>query len=1108
MISIYKASAGSGKTYTLAYRYIKMLLGRQLQVSGDYRLNPHKANRHRSLLAITFTNKATEEMKHRIIHELAVLAGAEPGWTAPSPYIDDLCAELHATPSQVADEARRALSEILFDYGRFQVSTIDSFFQQVLRTFAREADQTGNYEVDLDDDALIALALARLFRSISYPSPEERESARRTKAWLLRYFREQMRQGKSIDILNRGSKAFDTLRGFIRKSLDEKFASHEAEMTAYLSNPDNISIFATRVEESLAAATERMTSLCAKAYTLIADIPFAKSRVVDAFKKYSVVQADFGKISTYIPKVAEDPAEAFNSTKKKADIAAKEAFLADSTLTSALCEAARAVVDYFSILPTAKAIQDNIYFLGLLSDVVSHMGEVRRENNTILLSDTNMLLRKVIGTDETPFLYERMGVRLEHFLIDEFQDTSRMQWENLKPLLAEGLATDRDSLIIGDEKQCIYRFRSSDPTLLQSGIARDFPGRAAIDGKGKNTNWRSSATVVDFNNRFFQAAACSYDTSLDGLSCGFGEIYHNVVQEISPAHKSHTGYIDIARVATNEAGYERSADAIARQITEGGYMPIDIAVLFRRKKEAQEFIQYLLIRQVTDPAFPRFRIISDDSITVGSSNSVKLVISNLRSLLLLRPGEEEAVEIEEKRAHSHTLGEDVLARLVNDFEFFSRDMDRSEALGKAVALACSAEADDPAHAPLVDTAMVCPSLPSLVDRIIAGIVKADVMEADHAFIAALQDVVSEYSARHGSDLRGFLDWWDRKGAYTPVSSRQDDNSLRVMTIHKSKGLEFKCIHIPAANWELHKFIDPEWFDVPPEGVMPGVERGITPPILPLVPSSTLTPSAFGPQYERRVAESDLDELNTLYVAFTRAIDELIVSYVEGTAKYLGKKIGTVLTSMGATSEGCYIEGEPTKARQTKGGPRTALEPSGEPVAIPPLIPSDTPSIWSRTRLDTLRVDPLTAPGRGIMLHDVMSRIRHRSDMPRALRTMAARGVVPHAEVPALEEMLASLLDTPGVEPWFEGYKRLMVERAIAIGERGEEHRRPDRVVWTADGHIDVIDYKTGKSDFPRHARQVKGYMRQLASLGYDPAALRGFIWYLDTAEIMEVCANV
>ena len=152
MLSIYKASAGSGKTFTLAYEYIKMLLGRKNLGDDRYRLDTRSGRRHRSILAITFTNKATEEMKRRIVHELAVIAGAEPGWNAPSPYIDKLCRDLGASPEQVAAEARRALAELLFDYGFFAVSTIDSFFQQVLRTFAREADLTGNYEVDLDND--------------------------------------------------------------------------------------------------------------------------------------------------------------------------------------------------------------------------------------------------------------------------------------------------------------------------------------------------------------------------------------------------------------------------------------------------------------------------------------------------------------------------------------------------------------------------------------------------------------------------------------------------------------------------------------------------------------------------------------------------------------------------------------------------------------------------------------------------------------------------------------------------------------------------------------------------------------------------------------------
>lgn len=1103
MINIYRASAGSGKTYTLAYQYIKMLLGRQQENAGDYRLARNRRLRHRAILAITFTNKATEEMKHRIVHELAVLAGTEPGWADPSPYLNDLCRDLHASPDQIRDEARRALTEILFDYGLFAVSTIDSFFQQVLRTFAREADLTGNYEVEIENDTLIYMAIANLFRSLEHN--DDPKAARQTMAWLTSFLSAQLLSGEDIEIFNRRSQLFTNLHAFVKKAMDEDFVRHAEEITDYLADHTKISRFAAAIGSQLAEAERRMQAAAARfleQYGSLAD--FLGSYV---YKKIVEIAARKVKdLGTSLPAVVDDSDKLFNKTnaKKRPDI------WNDADLRAAGVEVAAVAVDFFKLKGTLAPIRQNIHFLGLLGDILRAMEALRRENNTLLLSDTNNILAKIIGDDDTPFLYERMGVWLEHFLIDEFQDTSRLQWDCLKPLLHEGLATDRDSLIIGDEKQCIYRFRSSDPTLLGHGVRDDFPDPRDGNGTGANTNWRSSRTVVEFNNEFFTRVAAN---------CKFDDIYSNVVQEISPAHDSHLGYVDIHRTESSkkddcrQEGYARMAEHIARQINEGGYDPSDIAILCRKTATAVGAISYLLSLQATDPEFPRFRIISDESICIGSAATVKLIISVLRAILLSRPADDTLMSSTEKRDKSYTLGKDILARFINDFEFFSRTMTADEALDRAVKASWdgrSASVDltdlDPLHSPTVDTSMPCPNLQTLVDRIITAIISPEELSRDHIYISALQDLVAEYTEKNGSDLRGFIEWWDASGKNKSVSAPQAKDTLRVMTIHKSKGLEFKCVHIPDANWEVVKFRNSEWFDAPAS--IPGVDPEVIPPLLPMKPSSTMLGTVFEDQYNRRVRELVLDEMNVMYVAFTRAVDELIVTY---SAKESDKKkeekmstnagnlfIAPALALLGST-DGNYISGEPTTRRQTKAGKRTALEPE-EVEEIPLVISEDKAESWAQTRID-LDIDPLTPRGRGIMLHDVLSQVATSADLPRAVRRMMSRGIVPRAMARDVEAFLADELRREDVKGWFEGYHRVMTERPIAVGD-GDEHRRPDRVVWTADGTVDVIDYKSGEERPAAHRRQVSFYMNQLRKLGYE--RVRGFLWYLDSGEIIQV----
>lgn len=1114
MLKIYRASAGAGKTYTLAYQYIKMLLGSQIaDGSGDYRLNTRRRNRHRSILAITFTNKATEEMKQRIIHELAVLAGNEPGWDRPSPYLGRLAEELHAPPETIREEAGRALEEILFDYGSFAVSTIDSFFQQVLRTFAREADLTGNYELDLDSNSMLRMAIARMFRSVDYP--DDREAARRTEAWLGRFLSRLLADGKSVELFNRDSYLFGSLLNFASKALNETFARHEAEMTAFLERPDALPALATALEAALDAASSPLAPACAAAFRALEAAGQGSDNALKILRWFADPEQEW-KDNNTIAKMADEPESALRKGSRKAERENYALLTADTALMDALSAAGRAYAECRAVRGAVRPLLDNIYFLGLLSDILRQLELIRRENNTLLLSDTNGLLNRIIGDADTPFIYERMGVWLEHFLIDEFQDTSRMQWDNMRPLIREELSQGLDSLIIGDEKQSIYRFRAADPTLLQTRVADDLHGLTDDRSAALNTNWRSSATVVEFNNEFFASAA-----SNPGAGALAAAVYGNVLQNVSPAHNRRAGYVAInrseaPRAAEAEAeGFRLMAEAIGRQLGEGGYRPADIAILARGRRQAVAAIDYLLNCQDHKegfPPLPRFDIISDDSIAVGSSRAVKLVMSALKAIILQRPSEEAAEAAGERRAHSRNLGNDILARLVNDFEFHRHSgAEPSQALALAVEAATGSDERAAAlHAPGIDTEMTCPNLPSLVDRFIAALVDPASLEREHLFIAALQDLVADYTARNGSDIAGFVAWWDSKGSSSSVAVPETASSMRVMTIHKAKGLEFRCVHIPVGSWKLADFKSPEWFDIPAEGI-PGLppEAGM-PPLFPMVPSPSLADTVFGPQYEQRVNESKLDELNSLYVAFTRPVDELVVTYhlppgkespgKSGVAS-TGELIYAALASMGSES-GSYTAGSPTQAGERTAGRRTALAPQGE-IAVAPVAPADSPEVWERTRLDSRRADPLSDIGRGVMLHDVLSEVSTRADLPRAVRRMTARGVVPAAMAAEVEALLEQALSHPEVTPWFEGFRRVITERTIAAGCGSDaDNRRPDRVVWTADGHIDVIDYKTGEENHRAHTRQVQGYMARLRSLGHT--RVRGYVWYIDPFKIVTV----
>lgn len=936
MLQIYKASAGSGKTFTLAYEYIKLLLG-QKDEEGRYRLNKNPRETHRAILGITFTNKATEEMKRRIVHELAVLAEAEPGWTGASPYAPKLIKLFGCSADELKRSARLALQRLLFDFNFFHISTIDSFFQTILRTFAREAELTGNYELELAGESMVNEGVQRMLTSLSTSpdDPETKKIVNLLTAWML----ERLNNSKSANILNKDSKIYTDVISLIGMLNDENVAM-DPRMTAFLTDDSRLEQFADGMRKHMAilaaearrAATECRDIIAARG---LIDSKAVQRHLISAIEKEAEGIATDG---TTVPAVDADIDKAYSAAYNKRRAAAP-----DPETDNAIARFAGAVVARNRAATTFAPILDNLVPLSLMGKVMRHIEEYRTENNALLLSDTGSLLRSIIGDDDAPFVYERMGIWLNHFLIDEFQDTSRMQWEILRPLVGEGLSHGHDNLIIGDEKQCIYRFRNSDPTLLAETVGSDFDGlTVALGGSDEsNTNWRSSADVVRFNNDLFAQMAADVE---------MGEIYSNVRQRVSPTHEDHRGYIRVRRLAATKKDEARAeslqnlAADIARQL-RAGYRPADIAVLTRTGTEARQVISYLLELQMADADYPRFGIISDDAMSLIVSPAVKIIINELR-LYSERAGG--------KKQSGQTARTE---RLIHEFERgVANGLSPEDSLHHAVAEART----DSEATPREIGQQTAWSLPSLVESIAAMTLPEEMLATQHAFISAFLDVVQEFCSRFTADLNDFLRWWDDNGWKRTVSAPADTSAIRVMTIHKSKGLEFPCVHLPHLDWDVVKFLSPEW--VPTDGLtIPGLDDSCIPPLVIMRPTRSTATTAFADHYNRRVAEQRLDELNTLYVAFTRAVDELCVSYMIGkTSKGNDSSSETAGRMVGRAIEGAFgirlepgnewTVGEPTQPRARKEEKLTAVDPRTTS-AMPPFRTLSRPELWEGILLD-------------------------------------------------------------------------------------------------------------------------------------------------------------
>lgn len=1064
MLTIYQASAGSGKTFNLAYEYIKLLLGYKTD-DGRYRLRVAGRFHHRAILAITFTNKATDEMKRRIVRELAILSGSAATEGETSPYAAMLVGEFGCTPEALATAARKALVELLNDFTFFNVSTIDAFFQTVLRTFAREAELSGNFEVELSDAYAITTAVDSLLSGLAADTAAASSSAseppRALNDWIVRFMLSEMRDGRAFNLFNRSSRIHEAIIGFVTRLSNETLKRRYDEMALYLSDPSRVG----RLDDMLASRLNELATHRRDACRRLVDAltsrglleKHIKANVLNPLRKYAA---------------GDRPASISATLRRAIDNPDGDSYLKnvvpDPDVHRLLVDALSAVGDAAAVEPTLRSTRANLFALGILADIFAVMTRFRADNNLILLSDTNGLLADIISTDETPFIYERLGMQLRHFLIDEFQDTSRLQWDNLAPLLAESLSHDHDNLIIGDPKQSIYRFRNASPELLRDEVAARFP-RSSVT-RSSDTNWRSARRVVEFNNLLFAAMA-------DNL--GVNDIYSTVAQRVSPPHADRPGDVRLMALETATATEfnDLALDAAIAEIDcriGGGAAPGEIVILTRTNPEARAVIDRL---RHDRPSLP---VLSDEALLVSAAPSVRLLLSILRS----GPQERGEAAAADSRPRPVSSGDDI-NRFVNAYHYhIFHGADPAEAIRLAL---------DTTALPAAATTLTDPV--SVVESIIINHLPIADRRRDAPFIAAFLDLVVDYSARFGASVDGFLRWWDTSGHSAAIPAPESVDAIRVMTIHKSKGLEFPHVIIPFASWTLVRDGELRWYDSHP---IPGIPDELLPPIVPLKSSSALVDTPYADEYMACRLDEITDQLNATYVAFTRAGTTLTVIYRPNAPATIGAAIAESLPALPADS---YTVITPaTVGEMAASLPTGCQAPSDKSVSSDNSAASglSTPiadislntvfdAIYPNTRFwDNLRIDDLPdleAPrSRGIIIHDILAAVTTADTLPRAITRVSRRLNLPEEPLPALRDTLSRILAHPSVAPWFAPGVRIMRERTIVLPD-GTRYR-PDRVVIDAD-RATVIDYKTG---VPRrsHAAQVSLYARHLASILHLP----------------------
>ena len=1054
---VYKASAGSGKTFTLSVEYIKHLIA--------------DPKAYRNILAVTFTNKATTEMKERILNQLYGIWIKDRGSDA---YLKKIAADLQMEEDAVRTAAGKALHTIIHDYSRFRVETIDSFFQSVMRNLARELELGANMEIELSVGDVLNDAVDAMIEKL------DRHSL--VLYWLLEYIDERIANDKRWDVSKE-------IKRFGRNIFDEEYVAKGEKLRAKLKDKQAVTAYSKELKAIRDEALEQMKGFAEQFEGVLevnglapTDLIRGANGISSYFRKLAGGKTGDDLRNKTVEDCLESPEKWTSKSSPNRDVICA---LAASELMPLLQTSEEFRPKNNRIINSCELILNHINNLRLLTNIDEEVRIQNQEHNRFLLSDTNALLHSLIREGDPSFVFEKIGSSIRTVMIDEFQDTSRMQWENFRLLLLEGLSQGADSLIVGDVKQSIYRWRSGDWQILNGlkGRIEAFP----VNIQSLSTNYRSESNVIAFNNTFFTTACkvlSDWHVEETGVPCQeLEDAYRDVCQE--SAKKTEKGFVQVnfVKEEAEETYTEATIRLLAGKVDEliaSGVRMNDIAILVRKNKNIPPIADYF------DKHTP-YTIVSDEAFQLSASLAVSVMIDGLR--YLANPDDRIAQ-----------------ARLAVNFqqEVMQRPVDINTVLLNNM--------DDylPASFLLQQEALRMMPLYELLEKLF-GIFELHRLEKQDAYLCAFFDAVTEYMQKHASELTSFLTYWDEKLALKTIPSGEIEG-IRILSIHKSKGLEYHTVLLPFCDWtlETERGIPHLVWCSPEEEPFNELN------ILPVSYSKAMQASVFQKEFREEQLQLWVDNLNLLYVAFTRACKNLIIwstpQASRTVAELLLKSLGCISgLSEEELTETPYECGElclsEEKTAQVQGN---RLNAAPQPITLH--MESLEPDIefrQSNRSADFIQDDEEDKSAeyirQGELLHRLFSSIRIASDLPDAIEELMWEGILESEEKAEQIGKLAEwALRNPQVKGWYEEGWELYNECSILYHENGVmQTRRPDRVM-IKDGKVVVVDFKFGKKK-DVYRKQVEEYMQLLGAMGYTD--IKGYLWYVFANELDEVTTN-
>jgi ATP-dependent exoDNAse (exonuclease V) beta subunit len=1040
---VYKSSAGSGKTFTLVKEYLKLAL-----------VNKHALEKaYKGILAITFTNKAAAEMKWRIIKALKELS------LESNVMLSSLISEeLKISKLELNSRADIVLTHILHNYSDFSIGTIDSFTHRIIRTFALDLKLPINFQIETDSDAVFKKVISALINNLGkdklitdYLVQFSLAQIENNKNWdpeqtLIDFIKEINKEGIG-DLINQLNKFTISDFEVIKKQLKSATKAHEDFLKSH-------------GEKALKLINEKQLTANAFYYSDKGIYNFFKKLIdlkdISQNKLFNTyVNASINEDKWYVVKASVEEKASIDSIKIELGKIANDVLI--------YLQENEQRYNAFSL------IYKNIYAMGLVNELAKLTQQYKEDENILFISEFNERISEVVNNEPTPFIFERLGDKYKHFLLDEFQDTSSMQWQNMLPLIDNSLGNANFNLIVGDGKQSIYRWRNADveqfvnlPNInvankndllieREESLIRNFEGRIL------DKNYRSESTIVKFNNTLFEHLSNTV------LNEGLKKIYHNQKQE----HKEDEfGYVsidfpDLMEEDTDTVNTRVIYNYIQKALTDG-YNYSDICIIVRQNKNGNTIANFLIKNDIP--------VVSAESLLLNHAKEITVLLSFLKYISNQKDLVSASVIIN-YLWHKNYCNEAQCVIYLRELNTFK-----------------SKTVFDILHECHLKVDLLKLTASNLFDCCLEIVNTLKLNESNPQYVRFFLDEILGFLQINTSNTALFLDWWKRRGEKASVIIPEGINAVNIMTIHASKGLEFPVVITPFLAWDIEK-TQSIWVDID--------EEGVDLPVALINTTKAADETVYKPLAENERQQQTLDSLNMLYVDFTRAVDRLHIISPK-LKKNSAKNCHTWLVDFAIKQPqfdavNNILEFGALTKKITKHS-KIGLEQ----LQISQLSFNANSDVIKIKGASSYNANEEVTKAReyGILVHYILSKIKTRDDIESVILNAVLAGDITKEESDKMVLEIKSLLSINSISSYFEN--GVIVKNELEILTSSGDILRPDRVVIEGNIAI-VIDYKTGKKNASKYHAQMRDYEHALLSLGYT--SVKKLLLYIQEQEV-------